>query len=54
MKDRINSHYGLIDELTFNSALGSDEVREGFAAFLENRPPSWTIPTPESHSGGDQ
>jgi enoyl-CoA hydratase len=54
MKNRINSHYGQIDELTFNSALGSDEVREGFAAFLENRPPSWTIPTAESHSGGDQ
>jgi hypothetical protein len=26
----------------FTASLASDEVREGFAAFVEKRPPAWT------------
>jgi hypothetical protein len=26
----------------FAESLASDEVREGFAAFVEKRPPAWT------------
>jgi enoyl-CoA hydratase/carnithine racemase len=40
-KRMINERYGLVDEMTFESSISSDEVREGFLAFAEKRPPRW-------------
>lgn len=40
-KRMINERYGLVDQMTFESSIGSDEVREGFLAFAEKRPPHW-------------
>ena len=40
-KRMINERYGLVDQMTFEASIGSDEVREGFLAFADKRPPSW-------------
>jgi enoyl-CoA hydratase/carnithine racemase len=40
-KRMINERYGLVDQMTFESSIGSDEVREGFLAFAEKRLPAW-------------
>lgn len=40
-KRMINERYGLVDQMTFEASIGSDEVREGFLAFAEKRPPHW-------------
>lgn len=41
LKRIINARYGPIDKLTFDESLAADEIREGFAAFVEKRSPSW-------------
>jgi enoyl-CoA hydratase/carnithine racemase len=46
-KRAINDHYGVIDEMTFRAGDRTAEAREGFAAFVEKRPPAWTVPRPE-------
>ena len=43
----INDHYGVIDEMTFRTGDRSAEAQEGFAAFVEKRPPAWAVPRPE-------
>lgn len=45
-KRMINARYGLVDEMTFQASIVSDEVREGFLAFGEKRPPAWV---PDGH-----
>lgn len=40
-KRMINERYGPVDEMTFEASISSEEVREGFLAFAEKRPPSW-------------
>lgn len=40
-KRELASLYGPIDETTLDAAPESDEVQEGFASFLEKRPPRW-------------
>jgi len=51
VKRMLNERYGLIDYQTMFWALDeSPEPREGMAAFMEKRPPSWV---PESLAGGD-
>ena len=52
MKRMINERYGNVDLQTFNWALDeSTEPREGFAAFMEKRPPSWV---PDGVTGGER
>jgi enoyl-CoA hydratase/carnithine racemase len=46
MKQDLNRQLPSIDFPMFAESLASDEVREGFAAFLEKRPPRWA-PKPE-------
>ena len=41
IKHEINRHLPPIDVPMFAASLASDEVREGFAAFVEKRPPAW-------------
>jgi enoyl-CoA hydratase/carnithine racemase len=41
LKRLVNARYGLVDKLTFDESLRDDEVREGFAAFVEKRAPAW-------------
>lgn len=41
LKRDINRHLPPIDYAMFAESLASDEVREGFAAFLDKRPPVW-------------
>jgi hypothetical protein len=33
--------------MTFRTGDRSAEAREGFAAFVEKRPPAWAVPRPE-------
>jgi enoyl-CoA hydratase/carnithine racemase len=46
-KRAINDHYGVIDEMTFRTGDRSAEAQEGFAAFVEKRPPAWAVTRPE-------
>ena len=48
LKRDLNRHLPPIDVSMFVDSLASDEVREGFAAFVEKRPPGWT-----RRAGGD-
>jgi len=41
LKRDLNRHLPTIDFPMFTESLASDEVREGFAAFVEKRPPRW-------------
>jgi enoyl-CoA hydratase/carnithine racemase len=41
LKRIVNARYGAIDKITFDESLSSDEVVEGFRAFVEKRPPAW-------------
>jgi len=41
LKRDLNRHLPAIDFPMFTESLASDEVREGFAAFVEKRPPRW-------------
>lgn len=41
LKRDLNRHLPAIDFPMFAESLASDEVREGFAAFVEKRPPRW-------------
>jgi enoyl-CoA hydratase/carnithine racemase len=41
LKRLINARYGMVDKITFEESLGSDEVIEGFTSFVEKRSPSW-------------
>ena len=41
LKRDLNRHLPTIDFPMFVESLASDEVREGFAAFVEKRPPRW-------------
>jgi len=41
LKRDLNRHLPSIDFPMFAESLASDEVREGFAAFVEKRPPRW-------------
>jgi len=41
LKRDMNRHLPVIDYPMFAESLVSDEVREGFAAFVEKRPPRW-------------
>jgi enoyl-CoA hydratase/carnithine racemase len=41
LKHDMNRHLPPIDIPMFVASLASDEVREGFAAFVEKRPPRW-------------
>ena len=41
LKHDLNRHLPPIDVPMFAASLASDEVREGFAAFVEKRPPHW-------------
>jgi enoyl-CoA hydratase/carnithine racemase len=42
LKRDLNRHLPTIDFPMFTESLASEEVREGFAAFVEKRPPRWT------------
>jgi enoyl-CoA hydratase/carnithine racemase len=42
LKRDLNRHLPAIDFPMFTESLASEEVREGFAAFVEKRPPRWT------------
>jgi enoyl-CoA hydratase/carnithine racemase len=42
LKRDLNRQLPTIDFGMFTASLASDEVREGFAAFVEKRPPAWT------------
>jgi enoyl-CoA hydratase/carnithine racemase len=44
VKRDLNRHLPTIDFPMFNESLASDEVKEGFAAFVEKRPPRWSGP----------
>jgi enoyl-CoA hydratase len=41
LKRMLNARYGAVDWITFEDALASDEVVEGFTSFLEKRAPAW-------------
>jgi enoyl-CoA hydratase/carnithine racemase len=45
LKRIVNARYGAIDKITFDESLTSDEVIEGFTAFVQKRMPSW-VPDP--------
>lgn len=40
-KRELSARYGPIDEATLDAAPASDEVREGFASFIDKRNPAW-------------
>lgn len=40
-KRMINSMYPVVDEITFEQSMNSEEVAEGFTAFIEKRSPAW-------------
>jgi enoyl-CoA hydratase len=40
-KRMVNANYPSVDEITFEQSMGSDEVAEGFSAFIEKRTPNW-------------
>ena len=40
-KRMVNSNYPAIDEITFEQSMNSEEVSEGFSAFIEKRLPNW-------------
>jgi enoyl-CoA hydratase/carnithine racemase len=42
VKSDLHRQLPTIDFMMFSRSLASDEVREGFAAFVEKRPPRWT------------
>ena len=42
LKRDLNRLLPVIDFPMFTESLAGDEVKEGFAAFVEKRPPSWT------------
>jgi enoyl-CoA hydratase/carnithine racemase len=42
LKRDLNRQLPAVDFAMFAESLASDEVREGFAAFVEKRPPRWT------------
>jgi enoyl-CoA hydratase/carnithine racemase len=42
LKRDLNRHLPVIDFPMFTESLAGDEVKEGFASFVEKRPPSWT------------
>jgi enoyl-CoA hydratase/carnithine racemase len=42
LKQDLNRQLPAIDFTMFTASLASDEVREGFAAFVEKRLPAWT------------
>src|SRR5437899_248592 len=42
LKRDLNRQLTAIDFTMFAASLASDEAREGFAAFVEKRPPAWT------------
>jgi len=42
IKHTINRHLPPIDLPMFTASLASEDVREGFAAFVEKRPPRWS------------
>ena len=44
LKHDLNRQLPAIDFAMFAASLASDEVREGFAAFVEKRPPRWARP----------
>jgi len=46
LKRDLNRQLPTIDFPMFVESLASDEVREGFAAFVEKRPPRWAAPKP--------
>jgi enoyl-CoA hydratase/carnithine racemase len=46
LKRDLHRQLPVIDFAMFAESLASDEVREGFAAFVEKRPPRWTRPAP--------
>ena len=41
VKADLNRHLPPIDHVMFAASLRSDEVKEGFQAFVEKRPPKW-------------
>ena len=41
LKHDLNRQLPAIDFTMFAASLASDEVREGFAAFVDKRPPGW-------------
>jgi enoyl-CoA hydratase len=41
VKSIMNSRYGVVDDMSFEISLESDEVVEGFTAFTEKRMPTW-------------
>jgi enoyl-CoA hydratase/carnithine racemase len=43
LKRDLNRQLPVIDYPMFAESLASDEVREGFAAFVEKRPPRWVL-----------
>jgi enoyl-CoA hydratase len=43
-KRMVNANYPAVDEITFEQSMGSDEVVEGFSAFIEKRTPNWVPP----------
>jgi enoyl-CoA hydratase len=51
LKRIVNAQYGMVDRMTFDASLASDEVVEGFTAFVEKRTPSWV---PDEFRGTDR
>jgi enoyl-CoA hydratase/carnithine racemase len=49
-KRELSARYGAIDEATLDAAPACDEVREGFDAFLEKRPPRWDPKNGNAHN----
>ena len=41
MKRMINDRYGDVDSMALDASIAGPEAREGFAAFVEHRVPSW-------------
>jgi len=44
-KRMVNANYPKVDEITFEQSMGSEEVVEGFSAFIEKRSPNWVPKT---------
>ena len=45
-KRMVNASYPTVDEITFEQSMNSEEVAEGFSAFIEKRSPDW-VPNKE-------